>query len=118
MDQRKPEAVFREKIKAIDLKLKDLKKIESVLSFLKLLFVIGCIYFLFKIAAHPSSFFFYAFLFFLVVFVLTALIHERYIKQRNFQRTLKKVNQNEIKATQGDFLDYGDGTEFEDLRGY
>lgn len=115
MEQRTPEAVFRGKIEALDVQLKGLKKTELILSFLKLLFVVGCIYFLFKIAFHSSSFFFYAFLFFLVIFVLTALIHERYIKQRNFQTTLKNVNQNEIKATQGAFLDYGDGTEFEDL---
>jgi len=115
MDQRKPEAKYREKITAIDLQLKDLKKIELVLSFLKLFFVIGCIFFLFKIVFHPSSFFFYAFLFFLVVFVLTAVIHERHIKRRNFQTTLKTVNQDEIKAKQGSFLDYGDGGEFENL---
>lgn len=114
MNQKKPEAVFREKIKAIELQLKDLKKIESVLSILKLFFVGGCIIFLFKIATHPSPFFFYVFLFFLIVFVLTALIHERYIKQRKFQSILKTINQDEIKATQGAFLDYGDGAEFED----
>jgi len=114
MDQRKPEAKYREKIRAIDLQLKDLKKIELILSFLKLFFVIGCIFFLFKIVFNPSSFFFYAFLFFLVIFVLTAVIHERYIKQRNFQTTLKTINQDEIKAIQGAFLDYGDGGEFED----
>ena len=115
MDQRKPEEKYREKITAIDLQLKDLKKIELVLSFLKLFFVIGCIYFLFRIVFHPSSFFFYVFLFFLVIFVLTAVIHERYIRKRNFQTTLKNVNQDEIKASQGAFLDYGDGGEFENI---
>jgi len=115
MNQRKPEAKYREKIAAIDLQLKDLKKTEIALSFLKLVFVICCIYFLFRIVYHPSSFFFYAFLFFLVIFVLTAVIHERYIKRRNFQTTLKTVNQDEIEASQGAFLDYGDGGEFENL---
>ena len=114
MDQKKPEAKYREKITAIDLRLKGLKKIEWVLSLLKLFFVVGCIYFLFRIVFHPSSFFFYAFLFFLVVFILTAVIHEHRIKQRNFQMTLKTVNQDEMKASQGTFLDYGDGDEFEE----
>lgn len=114
MDKRKLEAVFHEKIKAVDLQLKGLKKTELVLSFLKLLFVIGGIFFLFRVALHSAPFYLYAFLFFLFVFVLTAMIHERHIKRRNFQMTLKTINQDEIKAIQGAFLDYGDGGEFED----
>ncbi len=114
MDQRKLEAVFQEKIKAVDLQLSGLKKTELVLSFLKLLFVICGIFFLFKVVLHSSPFYLYAFLFFLFVFVLTAMIHERHIKRRNFHTTLKTINQDEIKAIQGAFLDYGDGREFED----
>ncbi len=114
MEKRMTGAVFREKIKAIDVQLKGLKKTELILSLLKLFFIIGGIFLLFKVIFHPSSLFFYAFLFFLIVFVLTAVIHERYIKQRNFLTTLKIINQDEIKAFQGTFLDYGDGGEFED----
>ncbi|MCJ7580053.1 MAG: hypothetical protein MUP98_05910, partial [Candidatus Aminicenantes bacterium] len=114
MNYRKPEAVFQEKIEAIDLKLKDLKKIESVLSLLKLLFVIGGIFFLFKVVLNYSPFSFYAFLFFLFVFILLAIIHEHYIKQRKFQIILKTINQDEIKATRGAFLDYENGSELED----
>lgn len=114
MTLRNPEAKYREKITAIDLQLKDLKKNEFVLSGLKLLFVICGIFFLFRVVLHYSPLSFYAFLFFLVVFVFFAIIHERTIKRRNFQTTLKTINQEEIKAIQGAFLDYGDGGEFED----
>jgi len=114
MKQRMPEAIFREKIKVIDVQLKGLKKTELILSLKKLLFVISGIFFLFRVVLHYTPFSLYAFLFFLFVFVVTAVIHEHYIKQRNFQTTLKIINQDEIKAIQGAFLDYGDGGEFED----
>jgi DNA mismatch repair ATPase MutS len=114
MEQRTPEAVFREKIKAIDVQLKGLKKTELILSLKKLLFVISGIFFLFRVVLHYAPFSLYAFFFFLFAFVVTAVIHEHYIKQRNFQTALKIINQDEIKAIQGTFLDYGDGGEFED----
>jgi len=114
MNQRKPAAVFQKKIESIDFRLKDLKKIELVLSFLKLLFVIVGIFFLFRVVLSYTPFSFYAFLISFFVFVLFAMIHERYIKQRKFQTTLKTINLDEINAIQGAFLDYEDGEEFED----
>ncbi len=114
MDQREIETVFQNKIKVIDLKLKGLKKIEWILSFMKLLFVVGAVFFLFKVVLSYTPFFLYVFLFFLLIIVLLALIHERYIKQRKFLETLKTINREETEAVQGAFLDYGDGSEFED----
>ena len=114
MEQKSPEFVFREKIKAVDVQLKSLKKTELILSLLKLLFVISGIFSLFRVVLHFTPFSLYAFLFFLSVFVVTAIIHEHFIKQRNFLTTLKIINQDEIKALKGTFLDYGDGGEFED----
>ncbi len=114
MEKKTPEAVFCGKIEAIDVQLMGLKKTELILSFLKLLFVIIGIFFLFRVVLHFTPFSLYAFLFFFFVFVATAVIHEHYIKQRKFQTTLKIINQEETKAIQGTFLDYGDGGEFVD----
>ena len=114
MTPRNPEDIYQKKIETVEKCLKSIKKIELVLSLSKLFFVICGIYFLFRIVLLYTPFSLYAFLFCLVWFVITAVIHERYIRQRNFQRTLKTIVLDEIKAIQGTFLDYGDGEEFEE----
>ena len=110
----KPETVYSERIEKIDQRLHRLKRIELVLSLLKLAFVSGGIFFLFRIALNYTKFALFAFFFFLAAFVIAALVHEHYIRKRNFQRILSEINADEIQACQGMFLDYGDGGEFED----
>lgn len=110
----KPETVYSERIEKIDQRLHRLKRIELVLSLLKLAFVSGGIYFLFRVALNYTKFSLFAFFFFLAAFVIAALVHEHYIRKRNFQTMLSEINADEIKACQGMFLDYGDGGEFED----
>ena len=109
----KPETVFSERIETIDLLLNRLKRIELVLSLLKLAFVFGGIFFLLRIALNTTKFSLIAFFFCLAGFVAAAVVHEFYIKKRNFQRILSEINRDEIQACRGVFLDYGDGSEFE-----
>lgn len=107
----KPESVYQKRTARIDVRLDEFKKIELVLSLLKLFIVIGGIYFLFRVALHFSRFALIAFLIFLGFFVAAALVHESYIRKRNLQRTLREINTDEIQALQGEFLDYGAGEE-------
>ncbi|MGD2294279.1 MAG: hypothetical protein PVF22_00410 [Candidatus Aminicenantes bacterium] len=109
-----PESVYRKRIEVIDLQLNKLKKIELVLSLLKLCFVVGGVFFLFRVALHYTLFALTGFLFFLVLFIFSVLVHEHYIRKRNFQRILENINRDEIQACHGAFLDYGNGSEFDD----
>ena len=111
---RDPAEIYRQRIQAIDLRLESLKKIELVLSLLKLLFVIGGIFFLFRVALAFSNFVLIAFLFFLVMFIGTALIHEHWIKQRHFLRSLRDINRDELHSFDGKFLNYDSGETFVD----
>ena len=112
MTTQDPKSVYNQRIEAIDLRLEGLKKVELALSFLKLLFVICGVYFLFRVALHYNNFVLMAFLFFLALFVATALVHESYIRKRNLLRTQRAINTEEIQAHQGEFLNYGTGEEF------
>jgi hypothetical protein len=109
-----PETVYPKRIEDIDRLLERLKKIELILSLVKLGLISGAVYFLFRVALHYSRFALIAFFSFLGVFVLAALVHERFIKKRNFHKTLREINRDEQKALKGDFLECSDGREFED----
>ncbi len=47
-----------------------------------------------------------------VNFVVAVAIHENIIKERKFHEAIKEINENEIKAIQGEFLDFDTGEEF------
>jgi DNA mismatch repair ATPase MutS len=46
------------------------------------------------------------------LFVVAVAIHENIIKKRKFHEALKKINEDEIRASQGEFLDFDAGDEF------
>jgi len=109
-----PEKIYDRRIESIDLRLNRLKKIELVLSLLKLAFVIAGVILLLKIALSYTFWALISFLFFLTLFILAALVHEHFIKQRNLQSTLREINADEIRACGGIFLDYDDGHDLDD----
>lgn len=107
-----PEEVYRERIKAIELQIRHLKKGETWLSIVKLSAVICGIFFLYRLANDFTLFPGVAFILVLDLFILAVAIHEKTIKRRKFREALRAINENEIKAIDGEFLDVDPGDEF------
>ena len=107
-----PEEVYRERIKAIELQIRHLKKGETWLSIVKLSAVICGIFFLYRLANDFTLFPGVAFILVLALFILAVAIHEKIIKRRKFREALRAINENEIKAIDGEFLDVDPGDEF------
>lgn len=112
MKNKRPENVYKERIEASESRLKSLKKIEIFLIFLKLFSIISGIFFLYRIALSFTLFSFFSFIFFLILLLAAAAIHGYFIKKREYQNALKRINENERKAVNGVFLDFDCGIEF------
>ena len=112
MKKTNPDNIYKKRIEEAILKLSKIKRIELILSLMKLSFVIGGVFFLFRIALKFSKFFLLSFVFFLVLFTAAAVIHEYFIKKRKFHLALKTINENEIEARNDTFLNFDCGDEF------
>ncbi len=112
MEKVSAEEVYRGRIKALESQIQDLRKKETGLSLAKLLAVICGIFFLYRLANKFALFPGVAFIIIIVLFVFAAAVHERIIKRRKFREALKAINENEIKAINGEFLDVDPGDEF------
>ena len=75
MKKRIPQDIYEKRIESIDEQLTNLKKTDFILAGLKLLFVVCCVYLLFKVVLDYSSFVLSLFIFFLVILIVTAVIH-------------------------------------------
>jgi ABC-type multidrug transport system fused ATPase/permease subunit len=112
MREKNPEKVYRERIKNFESQIRHLRRRETWLSLVKLLAVVGGIFFLYRLANKFTLFPVVAFILIAILFIVAVAIHESIIKRRKFQEALKAINENEIKAVQGEFLDFDPDDEF------
>jgi ABC-type multidrug transport system fused ATPase/permease subunit len=108
-----PEAIYKECIKTIDLHIKKYRKKHTVLAILKLFLFFGGIFLLIKIFSKDSELALTIFGSFFILFVMAALLHETILKRMNHYKTLKRINENEIKSLSHQFsTTLNSGTEF------
>ncbi len=112
MEKTSPEEVYKQRIDTFELQIQRLRRKETLLSILKLVTVICGILLLVKLATKFTLVPLLAFLAVVILFVIAVAIHENIIKKRKFHEALKEINENEIKATLGEFLDFDNGEEF------
>jgi ABC-type lipoprotein export system ATPase subunit len=112
MKNRDPEAIYAERIGTFGSNVQRLRKKETLLSGVKLVAVVGGILLLVKLATKFTAVPLLAFIAVVLLFVVAVAIHENIIKKRKFQQVLKEINENEIEAGQGEFLDFENGQEF------
>jgi hypothetical protein len=112
MEKTSPEEVYKQRIDTFELQIQRLRRKETLLSILKLVTVICGILLLVKLATKFTLVPLLAFLAVVILFVIAVAIHENVIKKRKFHEALKEINENEIKATLGKFLDFDNGEEF------
>ncbi len=101
-----PKQMYLDRVENLVSELKAIKRIEIFLSSFKLLIVVTGV---FIVAAAARSITWLGFLGFVLLFVAVAVIHEHFIKKRNYAAGLKTINENEIKALDERFLDVDDG---------
>jgi len=108
-----PEAIYNECIKSVDLHIKKLRKKDTVLAILKLILFFGGIFFLIKIFSKDPGLALTIFGGFFILFVIAVVLHETIIKRINHYKTLKSINENEIRSLSLQFsTTINSGTEF------
>jgi len=112
MEKTNPEDIYPERIAKYESQIQRLRRKETLLSAIKLVAVVCGILLLVKLAAKFTLVPLLASIAILILFVVAVAIHEKIIKKRKFQEALKAINENEIKAIQGEFLDFNSGEEF------
>ena len=112
MEKTNPEDIYKERIITFESQIQRLKRKETLLSVIKLVAVVCGIVLLVKLATKFTLTPLLAFVTILILFAVVAAIHENIIKKRKLQEALKEINENEIKATHGEFLDFDTGEEF------
>ncbi len=112
MEKTNPEEIYKQRIDSFESQVQRLRRKETLLSAFKLLFVVGGILLLIKLATNFTLIPVLAMVAIVVLFVIAVAIHENVIKKRKFYEALKQINENEIKALCGEFLDFDTGEEF------
>lgn len=112
MEKTNPEEVYKLRIDSVSRQIQQLRRKETLLSAAKLAAVICGLLLLVKLATRFTLIPLLAFIFVVILFVTAVAAHENIIKKRKFQEALKEINENEIKATHGEFLDFDTGEEF------
>jgi len=112
MEKTNPEEIYKQRINTFELQIQLLRRKETLLSVIKLVFVVCGILLLIKLATKFSLVPLMIFIAAVVLFVIAVAIHENVIKKRKFHEALKEINENEIKASHGEFLDFDNGEEF------
>lgn len=107
-----PEKIYKKRIDITDGQIQKLRRKETLLSAIKLTLVISGILLLVLLATKFALFPVLALVAVLILFIVAVAVHENVIKKRKFQEALKEINENEIKAAQGDFLEFDSGKEF------
>lgn len=96
MTQKNPETVYKERIKSLDLRIKQLKKKDTLLSILKLILFFAGLFLLFKFFGEKPVLALIIFGSFFILFVFAAVLHETVLEKINQCKTLKTINENEI----------------------
>jgi DNA mismatch repair ATPase MutS len=112
MKNMNPEEIYKQRIDTFDSQIQRLRQKETLLSAIKLVAVVCGILLLVKLATKFTTAPLLVFIAILILFIVAVAVHENIIKKRKFQEALKEINENEIKATHGEFLDFDIGEEF------
>jgi len=109
-----PESVYRGRIQGLTAQLDRLKQIETILIAAKLTIAACAAFLLFQVAATSQERYLYLLAAAAVLFVFPAVIHEHYIRRRNFLNLLRGLNWTEIQALCHEFSDFEDGRNYVD----
>ena len=110
-----PEQTYRSRIRDCENRLKRQKPIEAALIAAKL-FIIACgIFFMYKVAAVSQDVYILLLGTAILLFAVPAVIHEFFIRKRNFIQLIQSLNEMEIHALDYVYPDYGHGQSFVDL---
>jgi ABC-type lipoprotein export system ATPase subunit len=112
MEKTNPVETYNERISATSLQIQQLRRKETVMSAIKLVEVVCGILLLVKLATKFTLIPLLALIIVVILFAAAVAIHENIIKKRKFHEALKEINENEIKAINGEFLDFETGEEF------
>ena len=108
-----PEAIYKECIKTVDLHIKKLEKKDMVLAIVKLFLFFGGIILLVTLFSKDPGLALTIFGIFFILFIIAAVLHETILKRINHYKTLKRINENEIKSLSHQFsTTINSGTEF------
>ena len=109
-----PRKSYSLRILEIESHLKRIRKIELLLSILKLFIAAAGVFILFKIATTNKNVYLLLLGGTAILFGIPAVVHEYFIRRRRFYSTLKTINRMEISALDNEFPDYDDGGRFVD----
>ena len=110
-----PETVYKQRIEEFDAKLKKLKRQDTILGVVKLLVIVCGLLGLFRVFSDNATFSLGLFAFCLVLFTTAVFMHETVIGKIKYLKTLKTINENEIKILYHEFPRHSDtGEEFSD----
>ncbi len=110
-----PEQTYRSRIRECDAKLKRQKPIELALIAAKL-FIIACgIFFMYLVAAASQDIYILLLGASILVFAVPAVVHEVFIRKRNFIQLIRTLNEMEIQALNYAYPDFANGQNFVDL---
>jgi DNA mismatch repair ATPase MutS len=113
-NRQSPSEEYQDRISRCLVRLGQIKRIEILLSVIKLVIALFGIFSLYKIASKNQDVYLWLFFASLLLFAVPAVIHEYYIRKRHFQTTLMGINETEIKALDNLFPDYDSGEEYID----
>ena len=108
-----PAKVYLSRIQDCNSKLQSQRKIETILIIIKFLITALGIFLLYKIAATNLNKYLNMLGGAALLFVVPAIIHEFYIRKRNFLTTVKSINEMEIQALNHEFLNHNNGEIYE-----
>jgi ABC-type lipoprotein export system ATPase subunit len=112
MDKTNPIEIYEKRIDSTAGQIQRLRRKETLLSAIKLAAVVCGILLLVKLATKFTLVPLLAFIAVVILFAFAVAIHENIIRKRKFHEAVKEINENEIKASQGEFLDFDTGEEF------
>jgi ABC-type multidrug transport system fused ATPase/permease subunit len=112
MKRANPEDIYKQRISSASSQVIFLRRKETLLSAIKLVLVVGGILILVELATKFTLVPVLALIAVLILFIVAVAVHENIIKKRKYQEALREINENEIKAAQGEFLDFDSGEEF------
>ena len=115
MTQQNPGTIYKDQIKLIDERLKNLKKKDTVMGILKMILVIVGLLAVFRVFSNKPLFSSGLFGLCLLLFIISIILHETLLKKIKFQKNMKTINENEIKMLYHEFPAQSfDGEEFND----
>jgi MutS domain V len=115
IEDQKAKAVYEGRIRALDGGLNRLQRSDRLLIVLKLLIFFGGLFLVSQFFPKKIGFSLAVFAFFLILFVIVAVIHENVLRKIRLQKTLRQINTQEALALSGLFIEGLDGgAEFHD----